>query len=539
MDRDAGLKPQSSHRVVSYQQGARSQQGIAVISVVVFLLVLAAMLVLQGREQLGATHLATADGEVREVEYITQAGIQQAVWLAQNQACSGDLTIPLTPLGPHNYSATVDSAVTTTAYTMNVSRDSWINEAAPNDNFGGDSELVVKNNPGGNFRALYHFDLSSLPAGSIVQSATAWFYVIVKDDEEEIEIHAVTAPWTEGGVTWNNISTSFDSTRMGSIPPQEDNGIWVSISMNGAVQHWLNNPSLNHGIVLSATSNGQQSKYSSGENSANLQPYLEVVVSSSGVATPVQITATGTLTSGTTRTLSHTDVPVYQTSLNTFMRPDSDASDDAEIWAQSPNNNYGDATETWVSSATNDTTRSLLRFDMNAIPAGARILNATLALTRQSGTGSNQPVSAHRITASWSEASVTWNNRNLLESWGTAGADFDATAIATTPVGPSNGRYEWDITQLTQGWVDRSYPNHGVILVAGMPGMDGQRFYTSDQAQLVRHPALTVVFACECGRVCVAPHGGGTVMLLVGDFSRANAKRFVARVADSILGLHG
>ena len=233
--------------------------------------------------------------------------------------------------------------------------------------------------------------------------------------------------------------------------------------------------------------------------------YSATVTPTSG--TPVTLTATGTLADGVTRTLTQPDVAVYQL-IVVPLQPGSEG-DDAEIWDQGPDNNYGDSAQTWVSSATNDTTRSLLRFNIGAIPSGVTVLGAALSLLRESGSGADQPVSAHRITNQWSEGAVTWNSRESGTNWDTVGGDFDNMAVATTPVGPVNQRYEWNITPLVQGWVDGSYPNYGVALIAAIAGMSGERFYTSDESNLDRRPSLVVTYGCECGTVCAGGGGGG------------------------------
>ncbi|MDH3738489.1 MAG: DNRLRE domain-containing protein, partial [Alphaproteobacteria bacterium] len=125
------------------------------------------------------------------------------------------------------------------------------------------------------------------------------------------------------------------------------------------------------------------------------------------------------------------------------------------------------------------------------------------------------PVSAHRIRNPWSEDSVTWNERQAGTNWDTAGSDFDITAVATTPVGPTNKRYEWNITSLAQGWVDGVYPNHGFALVAAVAGMPGERFYTSDEADRSRWPSLSITYTCQCGTACIAPQGSGNLLMVV------------------------
>ena len=263
----------------------------------------------------------------------------------------------------------------------------------------------------------------------------------------------------------------------------------VKYLAQAALEHatWVANNSGCAGYSLPVTSLGQNSY------AATYTPAGD---------SPVTIAATGTLSNGVTHTITETNIPVYNPTTQTVTLQPGPEGDDAEIWAQAPNNNYGDSAETWVSSASNDTTRSLLSFNMDTIPVAAKVLDATLSLRRQSGSGGSQPVSAHRIRNQWSEDSVTWNSREPGTNWDMAGGDFEQTPITTTQVGPANDRYEWNITPLVQVWVDGSYPNYGVALVAAIAGMSGERFHTSDDADVNKHPSLSVTYACECGVPC-------------------------------------
>ena len=340
--------------------------------------------------------------EATRVDYVAQAAMQHAVWQKDNYACGSGFTIPVTAFGENSYTATITSGATTTSNTFNPDRDAWLKEAAPDDNFGNESELPVKNKASNSFRALYHYDLSSVATGGTVQSATAWFYVTSNDDQGAVEIHAVTAGWTEPAVTWNNIGTSFDATVMGSIPLQVTNDVWVSVDITALAQQWVNDPAANNGIMLIATSSDVESKYTSGEYSSSLRPYLEVTTSV-GEVSPVQISATGTLASGVSRTLARADVPAYKAPAVAVLQPHSLDGVDSRIWDFWPNTNYGTSDEVWVSSGSNNITLSLLKFNLEEIPTGVRVLSAKLSLKQRSTSDPDIPITAHRIFSRWTE----------------------------------------------------------------------------------------------------------------------------------------
>ena len=79
---------------------------------------------------------------------------------------------------------------------------------------------------------------------------------------------------------------------------------------------------------------------------------------------------------------------------------------DASIYADSPNTNRGGNTRLWVDGAPR--IRSLLRFDLSSIPQGSLIRSARLRLLVTDGSGDAGGV--YRVSGSWSEGAVTWNN---------------------------------------------------------------------------------------------------------------------------------
>ena len=83
-------------------------------------------------------------------------------------------------------------------------KDAYIKQEKPDELRGGDSELRVKNESGKLMRSLLQFDLSGLPSGAVVTSATLSLYV--KDANGgayTINAHQVTNAWNEPQVTWN------------------------------------------------------------------------------------------------------------------------------------------------------------------------------------------------------------------------------------------------------------------------------------------------------------------------------------------------
>ena len=119
----------------------------------------------------------------------------------------------------------------------------------------------------------------------------------------------------------------------------------------------------------------------------------------------------------------------------------------ADTWAdeQKPTLNKGTTTtmttRSWQSGKNG---RSFVEFDVSSIPSGSTVNTATLTLCAVSVPSSTRTIDLHRITASWVETTLTWNNQP-----GVAGSVTDS---ATTPGSPAC--MTWDVAADVQLWID-------------------------------------------------------------------------------------
>ncbi|MGI9234041.1 MAG: DNRLRE domain-containing protein, partial [Woeseiaceae bacterium] len=492
-------------------RSSRHQRGYLLITVVVMLFLLATVAIMLTHGSAISARSASSELEATRADYVTEAAMQHALWRSANNSCMGDITIPATTLGSDSYTANATGAVAGTFYTLSADQDAWIRDDQPTTNKGGDSSLHIKDSQVE--QPLYRFDLSSLPAGSQINSAVASFYVSGEHPEGPVTVHRITSAWNEGDVTWDSFNSSYDNSVLATIPAQPNNSVRVQVNLTGQVQAWVNGAP-NNGILLASTAPGIHAQYASREDGGNA-PWLEVVVGS-GAASPVTVKATGTLADGNTRSLTRLAHPTLQPPGTYTFQPDAAEGIDAYIWEAEKTTNKGTDDETWVSRTSNNASLSLLKFNIGAIPAHSKIRSATLSLHNRSGNNSNVPVTAHRITNPWDEDFVTWNDRESGTPWNTAGGDIGPNVFATTSVGPTRSvRYEWDLTSLVQGWTDGAYANYGVALATAMASSVGERFDTSDHADPTRRPILTIEYACECGSACMVPQGSGNVLMPV------------------------
>ena len=119
----------------------------------------------------------------------------------------------------------------------------------------------------------------------------------------------------------------------------------------------------------------------------------------------------------------------------------------ADTWADEskPTTNKGTDTvmlvRSWQSAKD---ARSFVEFDVSSIPSGSTVNTATLTLCATKVPSSARTIDLHRITASWVETTLTWNNQP-----GVAGSVTDS---ATTPGSPAC--MTWDVAADVQLWID-------------------------------------------------------------------------------------
>ena len=127
---------------------------------------------------------------------------------------------------------------------------------------------------------------------------------------------------------------------------------------------------------------------------------------------------------------------------------------DTYICVGYPNLNYGSQYQLRVGYSY--TQRSLVEFDLSSL-FGKTVISAEFKLYKYDQGGSNpigRTYNAHRITKSWKEMSVKWNNR----------PSYYATSIDGDTV-PVNGNWMvWNVTNDVQDFADGTYTNYGWLI---------------------------------------------------------------------------
>jgi cysteine-rich repeat protein len=146
--------------------------------------------------------------------------------------------------------------------------------------------------------------------------------------------------------------------------------------------------------------------------------------------------------------------------------------------------NYGTRPELFTFGSSFGTiARSLIAFDLSAVPVGPPIVSAHLHVRMVGQAGTDYFVGVHEVLGPWSETAVTWNNRPSF-----------------SPVPEASLRYqgytEWrfDVTALVQRWVSMQSVNRGLVLVQSPETFPaGGQYAHFDSREAASRPYLQIV----------------------------------------------
>ena len=283
----------------------KNQQAYILVTVIITLFILASITVLLNRESSMAVNMTASESRVTKARYVAEAGINHALWQANNANCTGYPSSVTNSFGSNSYTISVSptsgSPVSVSAEgtlasgeTINLSRtnlkvyepptvvalqpdstaglDTYLDEFKPTFNYGDTQNLKVSAVTGKALQSLLKFDLTSIPSGQTITSATLELRVNnASVDSTIVTIHNVTKDWGEGnanwtesnsGINWANSGGDFDSTISASAttPSAQD---WVSWDISDLVTDWVNGTSANYGLMLGTTESGKSTQFSS------------------------------------------------------------------------------------------------------------------------------------------------------------------------------------------------------------------------------------------------------------------------------------
>ncbi|MDP4109612.1 MAG: DNRLRE domain-containing protein [Bacillota bacterium] len=172
----------------------------------------------------------------------------------------------------------------------------------------------------------------------------------------------------------------------------------------------------------------------------------------------------------------------------------------------------------------NETTNSLVRFELSDIPSNAVIDSADLGMTVYASR-SNHTDSVYKMVTSWTE-SASWNDSNGSSSGDWANGSFSSSDYASGSLGtisPSSaGLKTLSIKNTVQSWVTSPSSNKGLVLITTGSDSGDVRYYDSEEFFYPsRSPKLTVTW-----------HVPGTSAAI--GTSRMQASQSLVRSGDNI-----
>mgnify|MGYP000020589303 CR=1 FL=1 len=157
---------------------------------------------------------------------------------------------------------------------------------------------------------LLHFDLSTLPADAVIDSAALELYLIYAagDNPKSLVAYYVTSTWSESAVTWN----TFPTAEIWGVPSSVDDvtGRYKSWWITSWAAYWQSHPAENHGIYIRRPTSETTyfaRTFESRDHNEN-RPRLVITYHLPATATPTA-TATRTPTATATRTPTSTPTP--------------------------------------------------------------------------------------------------------------------------------------------------------------------------------------------------------------------------------------
>lgn len=399
--------------------------------------------------------------------------------------------------------------------TIYSSADAFIQEFYPTQKTGTWNLLRVCPYPSYRYRSLLFFDVSSLPAGTTINSAKLYLYFYAQDGSGVVgrthKLHRILQDWAESSVDWDTAPSHAAAVSASKVVPAGFQ--WMDWDVKSDVEKFLDGTYTNKGWILldDDESSGvtESNRYHSREF-GSLIPRL--IINHTGIP-PIKVNLSDTLAIQAAVTdswkyqglgkklsdsLSMLDHPVFRlngkilvflkdqvvitdhitTKLPVSESEDLPPTDDSYIYQDSPGSNYGSQTYLEFGDAEDSEDRCLLLFDLSEIPSTAQNLSAKLFLyfyTDMNLWGEDLPQDIFRVTESWDEDTTTWTNQPDLAGTKTS---------TTTLIDDQAGWYSWDVTDDVEDFLDEIYTNYGWMLKPQyLSGNLDQRAYSKETAQ--------------------------------------------------------
>ena len=214
-------------------------------------------------------------------------------------------------------------------------------------------------------------------------------------------------------------------------------------------------------------------------------------------SSPVKITATGTLTDGSSQQ-RQIQAAIYSTEQKTGVLQSANFLEATTIDPDNPLSGVPG-----VLTVSGGGKRALFRIDNNQIdsivPDGVFVESATLEFHVEPTAADVTKISLYPITSFWNHDRASWVSSDESSTWRIPGGDFVSSVVSSgRRSNANNAILTWDVTALIRGWKSQRLANLGALF--SMPtGNDSATLVASSLAENTQNPRLTVVYRCNCG----------------------------------------
>jgi hypothetical protein len=161
---------------------------------------------------------------------------------------------------------------------------------------------------------------------------------------------------------------------------------------------------------------------------------------------------------------------------------------DTYAYLFSGSTNFGTGTTMFVQDRSGRHQRSFAQFDVaSCIPGNALVVSASLGLYLVTAPASSRTYNANRVTASWVETTLTWNNQPAV----------NGAATASVATGTTNGvTLNWDVASDVQLFADGT-SDFGWRIADAAEGANSNRqgtFRTRETGTAAQRPNLSITY---------------------------------------------
>ena len=440
--------------------------------------------------------------------------------------------------------------------TLTPAADTYINAWLPNSSYGSGGTLLIRPQV---MAGLVRFDLSSIPANSLITDAELSMYALSRTNPQPLSasLYQLQRSWGENDATYYQATADqpWSAPLAASAGDRNPAPIatldlpsagWFTVDVTAQARTWLSQPGQNFGLLFEVTSTGnvQQSLASKEWSQGSLRPRL-VVSYILGTPTPTPtplptatptplptptpkptFTPTATPIPSPTPTATHTPTPMPTAtpSHTPTITPTATASPtatftptptptttptptgwrvitggvDTYIRASFPSMNWGPSPTLLLSSPT--LAHVLMDFDISGLPPGATVQQAALRIhVLDSALPGPATLGVYPLLRPWNANQATWQQASAGAPWAQAGAagpeDRAAAPVASSSPLTSGGYVTLDITALVQQWLVDPASKHGMLLSIDDAGNKTLTMASLEWSLLDWRPRLEITLA--------------------------------------------